>query len=144
MFGIDCFHLVSGIGLFMVELLTVNPEKRDPGNNSCYKHISEQYPSQYPFLIPSSYIQEISQLVEQSKLTLPTSFESTFCDPITGKSNGFRGIEWIETILHIIPNLFVPRLKHEKTKQPVLSLCKAITLIMQWELNGNDLRQVER
>ncbi|CEP09925.1 hypothetical protein, partial, partial [Parasitella parasitica] len=99
----------------------------------------------FPFYISSTYLQEIAELVEISRSTIPTShFESVFTDPISGKAHGYRGVDNIEALLYLIPTLFVPRLQHERSKKPILALCKAASLMLKWQINANDLSLIER
>lgn len=143
--------------MLLIELLSVNSSK-NVKNNTCYKYLyqpteedlierqlsnSNQWP--YPFYVSSEHLKEISSLVEKSRSTIPTStFESSFTDPISGKSHGYRGVDNIEALLYLIPTLFVPRLRYSRAKKPVLALCKAASLILKWSISSDDLSMIER
>lgn len=157
MHGIDEFHLLSGIGVFLIELLTVNSSK-NVKNNSCFKYLYQPTKEEldehqlndpkdwpYPFSISAANLNEITELVEKSRSTVPTtSFESTWSDPISGKSHGYRGVEWIEALLFMVPTLFVPRLRYKRASKPILALCKAASLMLQWCITSEDLKIIKR
>jgi hypothetical protein len=92
------------------------------------------------FFISAANLKEITELVDKSRSTIPTTtFESTWNDPISGKSHGYRGIEWIETLLFMVPIL-----KYRKAASPILALCKAVSLMLQWCITSEDLKVIKR
>ncbi|CEP19781.1 hypothetical protein [Parasitella parasitica] len=83
--ALDEFHLLSGIGVFLVELLSTNSVK-NLKNNTCAKYmyhpteedleerdLSDANDWPFPFYISSTYLKEIAELVEISRSTIPTS-----------------------------------------------------------------------
>lgn len=77
MHGIDEFHLLSGTGVFLIELLTVNSSK-NVKNNSCFKYLYQPTKEEldkhqlndpkdwpYSFSVSAANLNEITELVEK-------------------------------------------------------------------------------
>jgi hypothetical protein len=97
----------------------------------------------YTFYIESKDLIKVGKLVEASRATVPTTFASKWENPVV-KSGGKRSVDWIDILLYIIPTLFVPELKQESSRKPVLALVNAAALSLKWELHHEDLTQMEK
>jgi hypothetical protein len=147
-------HLIGqGIAKHVFEMLTVTMGKEyNKAINTKYKPTDEelelkgftsdkQWP--YTFEIPKESLVIIGRLVEASRITVPTTFASKWENPIIN-SGGKRAVDWIDILLYMVPTLFVPALKQERSKKPLLALTKAAALSLKWELHHEDLVLMER
>ncbi|CEP15367.1 hypothetical protein [Parasitella parasitica] len=81
----------------------------------------------YPFDIPRSDLQQITELdIHDPNIR----FDTSFTDHIFGKAHSNCGVGNIKAFLYLIPTLFVPRLKYNRTKKPLTALRKAASLML--------------
>lgn len=97
----------------------------------------------YTFDIPKGKLMEIGELVQQSRMTVPTTFSSKWENPIV-QSGGNRGVDWIDFLLYMVPTLFVPALSNSNAKKPLLFLAKACAVSLKWTITEGDLLMVKK
>jgi hypothetical protein len=143
----------QGIAKHIFEMLTVSMGKDyNKAINIQYKPTEEEMleagciPAKewrYSFYIHCKDLIKVGKLVEASRATIPTTFASKWENPIV-KSGGKRSFDWIDILLYMVPTLFVPELKQESSRRPVLALVNAAAVSLKWELHHEDLAQMEK
>ena len=129
-FGLEELHLFGqGIAKHVYKLLTV-PYRP---SNSCSNVIGDDI-KKYTFYISKNKLIEIDTLVNASRETIPSTFDSKWKDSVA-VYHGNRAVDWMGIFLHMIPTLFVPVLVNKAAKCPLLCLVRACSIILKWEVN---------
>lgn len=153
-FALEDLHLVGqGLAKHVFDLLTVSM------NKSYNKCIALRYtPSQdeledegiasasnwpFTFDIPKEKLIEIGKLVELSRATVPSTFNSKWENPIE-QSGGNRGVDWIDFLLYMVPTVFVPALEHDHARKPLLFLTKVCAVALKWRVTQDDLSMMKK
>ena len=149
-FALDEMHLIGqNIAHFVFDMLTMDLNKSTntatkvpytPTQEELDEQDTQEWP--YTFHIPKSSLKEIGQLVDQSRATIPTSFNNTWNNPIISTSH-YRAVDWIEFITHLLPLVFAHYIPYENCRQAVVKLSCALKLALQWEVTQEDQNTIE-
>ena len=152
-FSLEELHLIGqGVAKHVHELITVSLNVR--GNSAIglkYSPTDEEVAERglvsaecwpFTFDIPKARLFELGKLIEVSRATIPTTFDSNWENPIEN-SGGIRGVDWIDFLLYMIPTVFVPALTNNSAKKPLLLLSKACALALKWTITQDELLAIK-
>ena len=138
-FGLDEMHLIArGIGKLVYDLTTTTISKDHP----FYFDTSDAF-STYPFYITASDLNVIGTCITNSRKFIPVSFQGSFQNVIQS-IEGMRAVDWLDYLLYIVPTIVVPCLPNEDSRKAMLALVRGCALALQWELNEQDINDLDR
>ena len=133
-FGLEELHMFGqGIAKHVYELLTTAYR-----HNTCHKLIVTEK-KKFPFFISKISLLKIDALVNLSRETIPSTYDSKWKNPVVN-IGGIRGVDWLDIFLHMVPTLFVPALVNKAAQRPLMCLVRACSLVLKWEVDEATLR----
>lgn len=87
-------------------------------------------------------LKKIGKLVQKSKSTMPSSFNNNWNNPIKSH-NGYRAVDWIDFLFHMLPLVFVPFIKSNDCKHALIKLSTALKLASQKQITEADLKKIK-
>lgn len=84
----------------------------------------------------------IGACIADSRKFIPVSFQGSF-DNVFAKTDGTRGVDWLDFLLYVVPTIVVPSLPNREVKNAVLDLIKGCALALQWKLTTSLVDEIE-
>lgn len=127
----DELHMIGhGIGHLVCNLL-------DPLENSRFK---VEGSNDYTFdFAERNFFKTIQILIQESKPTNPTNFDFSF----DFKKGCYRAVDWQFFLLHIVPTIVIPHLKHADAKRALMCLVNACAISLQYSISPQALEQMK-
>ena len=135
-------HLIAhGIGKHIYELVMVDITS----NNKFYytNQSGATVSANYPFYICKDRLDDIGKSIFQSRQFIPTSFQGSF-DNVVLKTEGTRAVDWLDSLLYVVPTIVVPSLQSEECRKAVLALVRGCAIALQWELTNELIDEMEK
>ena len=82
----------------------------------------------------------ISRWTFASRRTNPSVFDYTF----DGRKHFNRAVDWQYFLLHTVPTMVLPYLKHRRTENALMSLVNACSICLQKSISPEELIEMER
>lgn len=138
-FSQDELHLIChGVGKTVFDFLTVDLNKT---YNKCIKLVIDK--ADYPFFIDRATLNEIGQMVADSKPYVSVKFSSKWVNPIK-YTGGNRAVDNLNFLLYVVPACFIPYLTNAAARSALSKLIKGCALSLQWEISKDDVQLIRR
>lgn len=143
-FALDELHLIGhGIAKHIYQLITVD---LSPTKNTHFFYTYQDGSlarSNFPFYIKRSDLKLLGQTIENSRKHIPVSFDGSF-DNFIGNTEGVRAVDWLDFLLYVVPTLVVPLVRGTACKKALLSLVRGISISLQWHLDEDLIKEIEK
>lgn len=143
-FGFDEMHAIAhGIGRHIFELFAVNLNSSNDSNIYYVNESKVPNVQSYTFKLDRADIKTIGECIEQSRATIPTSFQGGWDNPFF-KVEGFRAVDWLDLLLHAYKCVVIPFIKRKDVRQALLSLIHGCDMALHWRITENMRRNISR
>lgn len=135
-YALDEFHLLAEGIAKQVKRLLHYKDSQQYIPQSCS---TENYTFAFKDNVKVAQIDNIiNDKIVKSATFVPTSFQGSWT-----KINGYyRGVDWLDYLLYVIPTIVIPYLKHENTKAALMKLINGCTLALQWHITSTEISEM--
>ncbi|KAJ1912845.1 hypothetical protein H4219_005447, partial [Mycoemilia scoparia] len=93
--------------------------------------------------LANNQISIISKSMKKSRAQIPTTFYGIEKD-IEIHSGYFRGVDWLDFLIYIVPSLVLEFLSDDLDKRAIAHLVKGCSLALKWEISKPEIEEMEK
>jgi hypothetical protein len=147
-FPVEELHMIEeGLATDILDLLVANLTPKH--NKFAYTHPPSDTNNpnftapDYTFHLEKDQVEAIGDAIEDNKPNIPSNFLGNWQNLVASRS-GARAMDYADFMTYGIQNIVALMFEEDEVKEALLDISRAVELSLQWQLDDEDLNEIDR